>query len=90
MNIEKKIQLRNVIYYIIVDLEYKKDKYGIAKLCIKGYKDPYYDGGDFSSLIRKIEENYKRENAIVYDKDIMFMNDVMYLYDRIPFLSGIK
>ena len=27
---------------------------------------------------------------MVYDKNISYMADVIYLYDRIPFLSGIR
>lgn len=40
MYIEKRIKLNNNFYYIIVDVEYKKDN-GILSLRIKNYKDDY-------------------------------------------------
>jgi hypothetical protein len=57
---------------------------------MKNYNDDYFDGGDLSKLIEKIEVNYSREKAQEYDENIGFMADVMYIYDRIPFLSGIR
>lgn len=90
MQIEKKINLRNNNYYVIIDVEYKKDKYGYPSLCLKNFKDDYWDGGDFNVLIDKIEKNYTCEKAEFYDENIPYMADVLYIYDRIPFLSGIK
>lgn len=57
---------------------------------MKNYKDDYYDGGDFSLLLEEIEKNYTFEKAEKYDKNISYMADVIYLYERIPFLSGIR
>lgn len=90
MTIEKKIKLNNDIYYVLVDIEYKKDKNDITTLKMKNYKDDYYDSGDFSLLIEKIELNYNHEKAKQYDKNISFMADVIYIYERIPFLGGIR
>ena len=59
-------------------------------MCLKNYKDDYWAGGDCTTLIEKIEKSYTTEKAKVYEKDINFLADVMYIYDRIPFLSGIK
>lgn len=90
MKIEKRIKLKNNYYYIVIDVEYKKSENGINTLCLKNYKDDYWDGGDCTTLIEKIEKSYTTEKAKVYEKDINFLADVMYIYDRIPFLSGIK
>lgn len=89
MRIEKRIKL-NTIYYIVFDVEYKTNHSGFPSLCLKNYKDDYWDGGDCSILIEKIEENYSYEKAKSYDANIGFMADVLYIYDRIPFLSGIR
>lgn len=88
MVIEKRIKLRNIIYYIVVNVEYKTKEDNIVALCIKDYKDSYYDGGDFSILIEEIEKAYDYEKAIEYD--VGLMADVLYIYDRVPFLSGIR
>ena len=89
MQILKRIKLNNNIYYIIVDLKYKKANWN-SILCLKNYKDEYWDGGDCSNLIKEVEKNYTQEKAKQYDKNISFMADVLYIYDRIPFISGIK
>lgn len=90
MYIEKRIKLKNNIYYIQVDVEYKKNEDGIVRLITKNYKDSYYDGGDFSILLEKVEESYTIEKSSNYDNSISYMADVLYLYDRIPFLSAIR
>lgn len=89
MKIEKRINLNNNIYYIVVDVEYKFDGI-ITRLCLKNYKDDYYDSGDFSCLIEKIEKSYSDDKVLEYDNKIGFMADILYIYDRIPFLAGIK
>ena len=90
MYIEKRVKLRDINYYIRVELEYKRNENDIVLLKIKNYKDDYYDGEDFSLLIEKIEKNYTYEKAKMYDENISYMADVIYLYERVPFLSGIK
>ena len=90
MTIEKRIKLKNNIYYIVIEVEYKINRHNITELCLKNYNDDYYDGGDFSILIDRIEKSYEYEKASEYDSEIGLMGDVLYLYDRIPFLSGIK
>lgn len=90
MTIEKKIKLKNNIYYLVVEVEYQKDRNNLTKLRLKNFADAYYDGGDFSLLIEKIENNYEYEKALAYDKEIGLMADALYLYDKIPFLTGIK
>lgn len=90
MYIEKRVKLRDINYYIRVELEYRKDENDFVMLRMKNYKDNYYDGGDFSILIEEIEKNYSYEKAQRYDKNISYMADVIYLYERIPFLSGVR
>lgn len=90
MYIEKRVKLRGVNYYVRVELEYKKENNDLVLLRMKNYKDDYYDGGDFSILLEEIEKNYTFEKAEKYDKNISYMADVIYLYERIPFLSGIR
>lgn len=89
MYIENRIKLRNNIYYVRVEIEYKKNKNDLTRLCIKNYKDTYFDCGDFSILIEKIERSYTEEKAKKYDQHILLLSDVLYIYDRIPFLTGI-
>ena len=89
MIISKKIKLNDNIYYVIIDLYYKK-KDNITMLCLKDFQDEYYDDGDFTKLISIVEDNYSYEQSKSYDKYISFMGDVLYVYDRIPFLKGIK
>lgn len=90
MYIEKRVKLRDINYYIRVELEYKRDENDNILLRMKDFKDDYYDGGDFSILIEEIEKNYTYEKAQKYDKNISYMADVIYLYERIPFLSGVR
>ena len=88
MLIEKKAKLKNNYYYVVIDVEYKIDKHGLTLLYFKDGKN--YDGGDFSRLIERCEKSYSYKKASAYDGDIGFMGDVLYLYDRIPFLIGIQ
>lgn len=46
--------------------------------------------GDFFNQLIKIKENYNNEIAASYGTNIGFLNDALYLYDHIPFLSGIR
>ena len=87
MTLERKINLKNNIYYISVELEYLT-KNNIITLNLKNNKDNYFDCGNISILIEKIEENYN-EN-IKYDNKISFMSDVIYIYKNISFISKIK
>ena len=90
MQLEKKITLNNNIYYIIVDLEYKKNKLMLPKLYIKNNISEYWDDGNCSLLIKNVEKEYTYDRAKEYDKNIAFMADVIYIYNKIPFISGIK
>jgi len=89
MLITKRIKLGTIDYYIKYDCIYKTED-GITQLCLKDYKDDYYDGGDLSELIKQLEDKYdydliKRK----YDCFAGFLNDCLYIYEHIPFISGI-
>lgn len=89
MIIEKRVRLNNSIYYVLVDVEYRIDERSFTRLCLKEL-DECYDGSNFSLLIEKIEMDYDSSKPKMYDSDIRLMGDVLFIYDRIPFLSGIK
>lgn len=84
MVIENKITLGSNKYLIGVEVYYEN-----KKLRKKSNFSNYFDSGDFTYLIKSIENNYNEENYI-YDKDLLIMNDLIYIYDYIPFLSYIK
>ncbi len=90
MKILKKIKINNINYYVIIELEYKQSENKIPMLRLKDYKNDYWDSGDCSILIQKIEENYTLKKARQYDDNIAYMADVLYIFDRMPFISGIK
>ncbi len=90
MKIAKRVKIGGNAYYIIVNVEYKKIENTFPSLCLKNYKDDYWDGGDCSILIEEVEKNYTSEKAKNYDKYIGFMADVLYIYDRMSFIDGIK
>lgn len=84
MVIENKIKLGNNKYFVGVEVYYEN-----KKLHKKSNFNNYFDSGDLTYLINSIENNYDEENYI-YDKDVLIMNDLIYIYDYIPFLSYIK
>lgn len=88
MTIEKRIKLNNKIYYISIETEYKKEESGIISLKLKN-KDEYFDGGDLSLLIEKIEKEYQ-DSLPTYEQNISFLNDCLFIYDRIPILNKIR
>ena len=90
LQILKRIKINNNAYYIIVDLEYKKSQMGFPILCLKNYKDDYWDDGDCTNLIKEIEKNYTQDKAKQYDENISYIADILYIYDRIPFIIGVK
>ncbi len=86
MILERKVRLKNDDYIVVVDLEYRNIK-GFPHLCLKNY-DYGFDCGNFSLLLSKIAKNYSDEEF--YDKKILMMNRMLYIYNRVPFLSAIK
>lgn len=91
MLINKKITLGTVDYFCEIECCYKEKKYGTA-LCIKNNEDDYYDGGDLNCLIENLEKYYDTNKVIKkYNiAGIFYLADVLYIYDYIPVLSGIK
>ena len=90
MQILKKIKINNINYYAVIELEYKQSENKLPVLHLKNYKDGYWDSGDCSILIEKIEENYSLKKAHQYDNNIAYMADILYIYDRMPFINGVK
>ncbi len=82
MVIEKRIKLKNSIYLLGVEVKYQKN--GI----LSKKDNTYFDIGDFSLLINFIENNY--QNNCIYDEKVCYMDNIIYLYDRFPFISYIK
>jgi len=89
MKINKRIKLKDKNYYISIDCEYNMANDGHANLELKNYKDKYYDSGDLSILIEEIENNYNDSTYRKYDERSWFITDCLYIYDNIPFISGI-
>lgn len=89
MVIKREIMLNNIKYYIIVDCIYKKEC-NSTFLRLKNYNDNYYDEGDLSLLIKKLEQEYNYDTVLKkYKSTIPYMNNVLYIYDNIPFISGV-
>ena len=85
MTFERKIRINNRDYFLGFELKYIKDKILIQT------NGNNFDMGDLSIMIQDVESNYNKESKdIIYDKEISYMNDVIYLYDRFPFVSYIK
>ena len=90
MEISKKIKLNNNIYWIIVEVEYKMHEHGFPYLVLKNFEDDYWDSGDFTRLLERVEESYSIDKSKKYDEVISYMGDILFIYDRIPFIKGIK
>ena len=88
MVIKDRVKLGNNEYYISCDCVYKK-KNGHIYLCLSNYSEDYYDGGDLHILLEEIRKEYDAGNAKQYDSVIGFLNDALYIYDNVPFISGI-
>lgn len=85
MTFERKIRINNRDYLLGIELKYIKDKILIQT------NGNNFDMGDLSIMIDDVEVNYNHESKeIIYDKDISYMNDIIYLYDRFSFVSYIK
>ena len=83
-------------------MDYNKYKYEKAKkqkeatkkqkasnMELKEYRlSPVIDIGDFNKVISCVESNY--DSDCIYDKKVYYMNDIIYLYDRFPFIDYIK
>lgn len=93
---EKRIRLNNIDYYIELKthyIDYKNDRGILCKdmLCLDDGLNSYYDGHDLDDLIKRIEDNYDYDKVkSFYKRSVPFINNVLFIYDRIPFISGIK
>ena len=68
-----------------MELKYTKDK-----VLDKADGTPF-DMGDLSIMIDMFEKDFEKNSKnITYDTYIPYMNEVIYLYDRFPFISYIK
>ena len=85
MVVERRIRLKDIDYYLGFELKYDSDGM-LTKL-----DNSYFDLGDISIMIKEFENSYdKDKEKYIYTKDNSYMNDVIYLYDRFPFISYIK
>ena len=81
MEISKKIKLNNNIYWIIVEVEYKMHEQGFPYLVLNNFKDDYWDSGDFTRLIERVEESYSIDKSKKYDEVISYMGDILFIYN---------
>ena len=88
MIIKERIKLGDTNYYIRCECIYK-NKDNSIRLCLNNYDNDYYDGGDLSILIKKIEKNYNKEYIKKYDGMVWFLSECLYIYENIPFVSGV-
>ncbi|MBE6158623.1 MAG: hypothetical protein E7159_02210 [Firmicutes bacterium] len=82
MTIEKRIKINDRYYFLGIELKYDDNGFLVKK------DGSYFDMGDLGILIHDFEDSY--DKSIVYDKNVGYMNDIIYLYDRFPFVSYIK
>ena len=86
MTFERRIQIDGSYnFFLGFDLRYTKYK------LLERTDSGYFDMGDLSIMIEEVEKSYKKESQkIIYDKGNSYMNKVIYLYDRFPFVTYIK
>lgn len=82
MVIEKRIKIKDVNYLLGIEVKYNKNGILVKK------DNTYFDIGDFNKVISCVESNY--DSDCIYDKKVYYMNDIIYLYDRFPFIDYIK
>lgn len=82
MVIEKRIKIKDVNYLLGIEVKYDKNGILVKK------DNTYFDIGDFNKVISYVESNY--DSDCIYDKKVYYMNDIIYLYDRFPFIDYIK
>ena len=85
---KRRIKLLDYNYFICCECEYNPKDNDIY-LELKNYKDKYYDDGDLTLLIEKIEKNYNKFTYKKYDDRRCFLSDCLYIYDNIPFISSV-
>ena len=85
MTVERKVHIHDRDFYLGVELKYGKNKF-LYKTNSTGF-----DMGDLGVMIDYVENTYEKESKeMIYDSDVSYMNDIIYLYERFPFISYIK
>ena len=85
MLIESRLRINDRNYFLGIELKYNQNGALIKS------DNSYFDMGDLGVMIDFFETELKKEGIKdVYDNRIAYMNDVIYLYDRFPFLKYIK
>ncbi|MBR5662744.1 MAG: hypothetical protein IKX00_03705 [Bacilli bacterium] len=86
MTFERRIRIDDRYnYFLGFDLKYTKQKF------LERTDGGYFDLGDLSIMIEEVEKNFSKESKkIIYDKGNFYMNNVIYLYDRFPFIAYIR
>ena len=84
MVIERRIKLKDKHYYLGIELKYDENK------LLNKVDGSHFDMGDLSIMIETFEEELKESDIMLYDDLAWYMNDILYLYDRFPFVSYIK
>ncbi len=85
MLIERRLRINDRNYFLGIELKYNKNGALVKS------DNSYFDMGDLGIMIDFFENELKKEVIKdVYDNRIAYMNDVIYLYDRFPFLKYIK
>lgn len=88
MQIKRKITINNNKYVIYFDAEYKTSNIkDVPELCFKKDEYGFFDGGDVSELLTLVEKNYHEDK---FNKNIEFMNIILYIYQCVPILSAIE
>ena len=81
MELKRRVLLGQNEYYIVFDLSYKKSIINKPKLCLNN-KHTYWDSGNVSKLIEKIEDNYNLEN-IKNMMLILVLWQIFYIFTNI-------
>ena len=84
----RRIKLLDYNFFISFDCEYNTKEDDVY-LELKNHKDKYYDDGDITILIEKIEKNYNKNTYKKYSDRRWFLSDCLYIYDNIPIISGV-
>jgi len=82
MIIERRIKINDSNYLLGVKLKYNNKGHLVRD------DGSYFDLGDFNLMIEYVEKHYQK--GLIYDKSTIYMNDIIYLYDRFPYVSYIK
>ncbi|MDO4962592.1 MAG: hypothetical protein Q4E75_00605 [bacterium] len=81
MILEERIRLGNTEYLFGVEVKYNDNGF------LKKSDGSYFDCGDLGYLVKNVEKTY--EDGTYY-KNVGFINDIAFIYDRFPFISYIK